>query len=118
MSWLERELPKKFKELTEGSKLKEVALEKREEFNASNGQNKPNRKNDSILDRIKPRADNKNKKAKTDEGGENEAKPEGAEEEEAQGDRKKKDPKKVRCTFWPGCKKEDCPFVHPSEQVS
>ena len=117
VSWLEKELPKKFKELTEDSKGKESALEKREDPNSANGQNKPNRKGDSILDRIKPRADNKNKRVKTEEGAESEAKPESP-EEEGSGDRPKKDPKKVRCTFWPGCKKEDCPFVHPTEQVS
>lgn len=31
---------------------------------------------------------------------------------------KKKDPKKIRCKKWPMCKDKECPYAHPSEQVT
>ena len=70
------------------------------------------------MERIKPRNDPKIKRVKQDEGDEDKgAKQEPTGEEGETTERAKKDPKKVRCTFWPSCKNTDCPFVHPSEQV-
>jgi hypothetical protein len=117
--WLENELPRKFKELVAKLEPKEDTLEKREEPGSKVGPSNANgNKTGSILDRIKPRNDVKAKRVKTDEQGDETAvKQEQNEEDGARPERVKKDPKKVRCTFWPGCKNTDCPFVHPIEPV-
>ena len=121
MAWLERELPEKFNELTHKDEGNQQTLEKREEntTNGASADNKGAKKGGSILERIKPRSDVKGKRVKSDENAEeNPVKQEQTGEDGETPERTKKDPKKVRCTFWPGCKNADCPFVHPTEPVA
>ena len=121
------DLPVKFASLTGGKvPTNEVKLEKREKLENHNDNKKDHdkeshgKKNNSedsgngILDRIKPRPNvNKVKKVKetTDAGAEN-GPSEGTE------DKPKRDPAKTRCNRWPTCKEQDCPYVHPNQQVS
>ena len=109
---MEKEIPLKFNSLVnpQAETVEEPALAKRETMDE--GSKKEN-KEKNILDRVKPRP---NKKTK--ETTENQKPKEGEEKEEPaqEGERKKRDPKLTRCNFWPTCKNNECPFVHPSEQ--
>ena len=135
LEFMEKELPPKFASLT-GEKMAsaEPKLEKREkpenkteekkqqakEGNHENNKQPTNEETKDekggILDRIKPRPNNvKTKKVKeTTEGTTEQPK----DEQKEVGDKPKRDPAKTRCNFWPSCKTEDCPYVHPSQPVS
>jgi len=112
MHWMSHDLPTKFEDLivresTTGSSLRKRSKDEETKVEPT----KP-----SIRDRIKVRDDAKDKKIKvagiaTDKV-EEKTKVEGEETEKP-----KKDPAKVRCGFWPSCKKPECPFVHPKEAV-
>ena len=131
---MEKELPVKFAGLT-GEKVQsaEVKLEKREKpdvrsedrskqgkdsnhtGNKSEGKEEAKEEKGGILDRIKPRPNNiKSKRVKESTEGVEQPQGEVAEG----GDKPKRDPAKTRCNFWPTCKNQDCPFVHPNQQVS
>jgi hypothetical protein len=69
------------------------------------------------LDRIKIVNQNKDKRVKPDKEKENNTL-KSEEKEESKPEKIKKDPKKIRCNFWPNCKTSDCPFVHPAESVT
>lgn len=128
---MEKEVPKKFNSLLSPEKkpatvkkdVKEVKLEKREVLETAEKDSKTVKtaddkkegdKEKSILDRVKPRP---NKKVK--ETTKSNKKPEepAPEDPDAKPERTKRDPAKTRCNFWPTCKNEDCPFVHPAEPV-
>lgn len=57
----------------------------------------------SILDRIKPKNE--------DQAGEIQKT-----QEKEKFVKKKKDPSKIRCKYWPSCKDESCLYAHPKEQ--
>ena len=105
---MELDLPKQFEELVLRESLKNASLRKR------STDEQPRL---SIKDRIKVREDVKDKRIKV------EAVPSDSTDPKITGktedaEKTKKDPAKVRCTFWPTCKKPECPFVHPKEAVS
>lgn len=113
INWMANELPKKFEDLVSRKSIAGTSLRKRsKEEDAQTDQSKL-----SIKDRIKVREDAKDKKIKVAavplEKIEEKIKIEGEETDKA-----KKDPAKVRCSFWPGCKKPECWFAHPKEVVS
>lgn len=136
---MEKELPAKFAGLTGEKIVNETPkLEKRDKpdskaannniqnqnktalANNPNTTDKDEGKEDKggILDRIKPRPNNNNNKTKrTKETTDGALEPSQNETGEP-GEKPKRDPAKTRCTFWPSCKNTDCPFVHPSQQVS
>jgi len=117
MAWMEDDLPKRFSELVAKEEGKGDSLGKRPiEDKPTNDDGKP-----SIKDRIKVRDDAKDKRIKvaavlarppnaTTDSPADDTQPKG----DGEG-RSKKDPSKVRCNFYPGCNKPDCPFVHPKE---
>lgn len=120
VNWLEKEIPKQYNEMTNQAATKEAADEPRLE-KRSEDQQKPNRaeeKKGNILDRIKPRGQPKTKQVKAEAGEEQQVAEAPQQDDEHKGDKPKKDPSKVRCNFWPSCKKPDCPFAHPTEQVT
>lgn len=110
---MELELPRKFEDLVLRETVTGTSLRKRSKEDES----KLNEPKLSIKDRIKVREDVKNKRIKVEaahhepDDQKTSVKTEGIE-------KSKKDPAKVRCAFWPGCKKPECPFVHPKEAVN
>lgn len=118
MTWMEKDFPKKvnslkLKEAVVATALRKRSIDDKEKVQADD--NKP-----SIKDRIKVREDAKEKKIKvsvaapatTPANGTESGKP----KDEAP-TKSAKDPSKVRCNFYPGCKKAECPFVHPKDPV-
>lgn len=112
---MENDLPKKFddlvlKESVRGSTLRKRSIDDKEKPQADDA--KP-----SIKDRIKVREDAKDKKIKVAVA----TPANGSDAPKAKEDaptKSQKDPSKVRCNFYPVCKKADCPFVHPKDPVS
>jgi sugar-specific transcriptional regulator TrmB len=111
MQYMETELPSKFKALMAEKSAKNAELTKREKDESNTvTDSKP-----SIKDRIKVRTDVAEKRIKVVTSASE--KPEHEESPNVNIEKGKKDPSKVRCTFWPGCKKPECPFVHPKDPV-
>lgn len=70
-----------------------------------------------ILDRIKPRQKPQKTPVQGSTIGKTEKKEGEVQPNLENGERKKKDPAKVRCRFWPVCKDTECLFAHPKDQV-
>ena len=71
----------------------------------------------SVTSRIKLRDDAKKIPIKTEPSSQTATKGESSNPSDP-ASKSKKDFSKIRCNFWPNCKKEDCPYVHPKEQVN
>ena len=104
---METDLPNKVQFLGKKSSNFTVELKKRNQPDEGNG----NTTKQSILQRIKPRDDIKHVKAEIT------TVEKIIEVEEPKKEKSAKDPKKVKCNFWPSCKKPECPFAHPKEEV-
>lgn len=115
---MEKDFPKKLgslklKEAVVAVGLRKRSIDDKEKVQADD--NKP-----SIKDRIKVRDDAKEKRIKVNVAAPAPAPSNGTEAPKAKEDapaRAPKDPAKVRCNFYPGCKKADCPYVHPKDPV-
>ena len=99
-------MPKKVESLSLSNSNPESILKKREQVEEAGG------KQASILERVKLREDAKKIKAEIIHV----EKPV-QEEDDKKNSKFSKDPSKVRCRNYPSCKKQDCPFVHPTETV-
>ena len=125
LKFIKNDLNPKFLEISKKyEKIPEIKEEiKKEEGNLLKKREKPEeikttkiqpRQKRGILDRIKPRQKPQQKKIITNP----QIKKEGEEIPNLEnGERKKKDPAKVRCRFWPVCKDTECLFAHPKDQV-
>ena len=110
---MEKDLPDRFNDLVIKESIKGTTLRKR----SKDEESKPSENKPSIKDRIKVREDVKDKRIKVASTPIDKVEEKTALKEE-ETEKTKKDPAKVRCNFWPSCKKTDCPFVHPKEKVS
>lgn len=99
-------MPKKVESLALSKSNPENILKKREQIEETGS------KQVSILERVKLREDAKKIKAEIIQV----EKPV-QEEDEKKNNKFSKDPSKIRCRNYPSCKKQDCPFVHPTEAV-
>lgn len=118
LTWIEKDLPGLTNSILKAHKPEEKTSEKTtEKPPEKKEEKKPERKvsgeilgkretpaQGSILDRVVPHSDAPPIRKNSQTDGEKD-------------DKKKKDPTKTRCSFWPNCKNKDCPYVHPKEQV-
>ena len=107
LNWFGNDLPNQVQILSKKTNPDSNELKKRDQPDGIN----TNIPKQSILQRIKPRDDINHVKAEIT------TVEKVAELEEPKKEKATKDPQKVKCNFWPSCKKPECPYAHPKKEV-